>query len=1391
MADYAFIGVGELTGSWNPATNSGSLNSGLTLERSGGLGDNIFAHSASAPRGTGGYHYSTNLTASTGDYWEVNNTADFTLDENTTFSNLDWVIWDGEKWVRISNSDKVGSVLVGNTSNQLEVITNDLDIEGGLDVNTNDGNNDFTVSAEGVENALWVDASTNYVIMGTGSTKVGIGTASPASQFHLNGSSGEVEFRIQSSNKYSTIVQKDNAELIIQNASNGPIIFYDDTAERMRIDNDGKVGIGDSSPDALLDLQGASATGVPTLLVDHDDADVVGIDINLANDTAIGIDIDASNTTAAVLDIVADALTTGTALNISTAATGDNAGSLVKIAQAGSRAGSAASIGLDIDFNTAANANARAFRIDSEQTTGIVAEINGDALTTGTGIDLSTDARTTGTALNISDSATNDNAGSLVKIAQAGSRAGSAASIGLDIDFNTVANANARAFRIDSEQTTGVVAEINGDAITTGKVIDISADALTTGAALYIDDNSSSTSTRSTVNIIQNNASATGTTALNVQADGNGLKPAINIDKNLTATTHTFGAYGLNIDYDVTGVAASGQLLIAAAIAIDYDQAASHVGQCDGYAVHATLDASTSGTQNLKGVYLDLEGADTHTGLYIDCPAGADDYHIKLVDDSDLGDFFGIQVDTHGATTLKTIDDDATAANLTFDVDGDITLKPAGLNILFNDGSNDVFDFDIADPTLKIMDDADTGDYFSINVGAAGATTITTVDDDGHAADLTFTIDGAIKIDGDGVEIENDSDSGAAALLIDNDDTDQIAIDIDAANIDADVIDIAADAVTTARVIDITADGLTTGTALYIDDNSSSTSSRATTFIRQKHASATGAVALNVQGDGNGALPALLVDRNFTGTTDIGDATTDPTGLLIDYDVTGIVASGQTAYHDCIAIKYNQNAPTMVGNVFGKGIDLDMTAGTSGVQGLTGMTINVAGADQNGGLAITAPAYAADQYHIRLRSADDTGDYFEIGVAAHGATTFHTKDDDGTAEDAPLTLDIQGKFICEAVIEAVFNDDGHDVDFRVESVDETHMIFVEGSSNRMSIGDSTDAPAATLELTNANDGGVPLLQLNSNDTDKIAVDVNADNIDANVFDITADAVTTAQVVNITADALTTGGALYIDDDSSNTGTRSTVSIIQNNAAATGATPLTVQGDGNGALPALLIDKNFTGTTAIGNNTTDPTGLLIDYDVTGIVASGQTAYHDCLAIKYNQDSPTMVGNVIAQGIDLDMTAGTSGLQYLTGMSISVAGADVNGGLYINAPAYAANQYHAKFVSTADTGDYCEIGVAAAGETTIKTVDDDGTAAHLNFVVDGDIILGPAGGDVLPDGDSTRNLGSASKRWANIHTNDLHLQNERGDWTIIEEENDLTIRNNKTNKMYRFKLEEIED
>lgn len=61
-----------------------------------------------------------------------------------------------------------------------------------------------------------------------------------------------------------------------------------------------------------------------------------------------------------------------------------------------------------------------------------------------------------------------------------------------------------------------------------------------------------------------------------------------------------------------------------------------------------------------------------------------------------------------------------------------------------------------------------------------------------------------------------------------------------------------------------------------------------------------------------------------------------------------------------------------------------------------------------------------------------------------------------------------------------------------------------------------------------------------------------------------------------------------------------------------------------------------------------------------------------------------------------------------------------------------------------------------------------------------------GSILPGQDVTYALGSETKRWQHIYTGDLHLKNERGDWTIIEEEDCLTMRNNKTGKRYKINM-----
>ena len=65
----------------------------------------------------------------------------------------------------------------------------------------------------------------------------------------------------------------------------------------------------------------------------------------------------------------------------------------------------------------------------------------------------------------------------------------------------------------------------------------------------------------------------------------------------------------------------------------------------------------------------------------------------------------------------------------------------------------------------------------------------------------------------------------------------------------------------------------------------------------------------------------------------------------------------------------------------------------------------------------------------------------------------------------------------------------------------------------------------------------------------------------------------------------------------------------------------------------------------------------------------------------------------------------------------------------------------------------------------------------------------GGNVLPTTDNTRDLGSSSLRWANLYVGDMHLKNDRGDWTVIEEEDYLSLKNNKNGKTYKLLMEEV--
>ena len=96
----------------------------------------------------------------------------------------------------------------------------------------------------------------------------------------------------------------------------------------------------------------------------------------------------------------------------------------------------------------------------------------------------------------------------------------------------------------------------------------------------------------------------------------------------------------------------------------------------------------------------------------------------KIKSSADVSDFFGVTVDTHGATTIATVDDGATAANLTLDIDGDIELNADGGDIVFKDDAAPLATINSDGLTIRY----DGSSHAVLNsVNGAGDFTISTV----------------------------------------------------------------------------------------------------------------------------------------------------------------------------------------------------------------------------------------------------------------------------------------------------------------------------------------------------------------------------------------------------------------------------------------------------------------------------------------------------------------------------------------------------------------------------------------------------------------------------------------------------------------------------------------
>jgi len=170
-------------------------------------------------------------------------------------------------------------------------------------------------------------------------------------------------------------------------------------------------------------------------------------------------------------------------------------------------------------------------------------------------------------------------------------------------------------------------------------------------------------------------------------------------------------------------------------------------------------------------------------------------------------------------------------------------------------------------------------------------------------------------------------------------------------------------------------------------------------------------------------------------------------------------------------------------------------------------------------------------------------------------------------------------------------------------------------------------------------------------------------------------------------------------------------------------------------------------------------------------SGSTFTANRIGATVMVAAPALSGTTVsAHTVDADKaTARLGTLTTVTGTVATVS--------YITGTAITANRFYGTAISA--TGIGC---------TSIS-----GTTATVSYVTGTSITANRffAAGNIEPTTDNARNLGSASKRWANIYTGDLHLANSRGDWTVIEEPTYLTLRNNKNGRRYKLVMEELSE
>ena len=170
------------------------------------------------------------------------------------------------------------------------------------------------------------------------------------------------------------------------------------------------------------------------------------------------------------------------------------------------------------------------------------------------------------------------------------------------------------------------------------------------------------------------------------------------------------------------------------------------------------------------------------------------------------------------------------------------------------------------------------------------------------------------------------------------------------------------------------------------------------------------------------------------------------------------------------------------------------------------------------------------------------------------------------------------------------------------------------------------------------------------------------------------------------------------------------------------------------------------------------------------------------------SPTFTGTVVLPSTTSIGTVDSTEIGYLDGVTSAIQ-TQLNARATLSAPTFTGTVVlpSTTSIGTVDSTEISYLdGVTSAIQTQLNA-----KAPLSSPTFTGTVVLPAtsAGGAINPSATNTYDLGTASLRWRNIYTQDLHLSNGIGDYTIIEGEENLYLVNHKTNKSFKFALIEV--